>query len=79
MHLLRQRRITGFVLITAEPLTPSMGQAIIIGGGGFNLSHGMKLMDLIKIDDISSSHSFPLLLGWGALLVAWFQASFGFS
>ena len=40
--------IAGLVAITAEPLTPSMGQAIIIGAiGGIICMYGMKLMDII--------------------------------
>ena len=45
--------IAGLVAITAEPLTPSMGQAIIIGAiGGIICMYGMKLMDMLKIDDV---------------------------
>ena len=39
------------VSITAEPLTPTIGQAIIIGGiGGILCMYGMKLLDKLKID-----------------------------
>ena len=45
--------IAGLVAITAEPLTPSMGQAVIIGGiGGIICMYGMKLLDMLKIDDV---------------------------
>mgnify|MGYP003310748829 CR=1 FL=1 len=45
--------IAGLVAITAEPLTPSMGQAVIIGAiGGIICMYGMKLLDMLKIDDV---------------------------
>ena len=41
--------IAGLVAITAEPLTPSMGQAVIIGAiGGVICMYGMKLLDMLK-------------------------------
>ena len=65
--------IAGLVAITAEPLTPSMGQAIIIGAiGGIICMYGMKLMDLLKIDDVVMAIPAHLFAGiWGTLVVAW--------
>tara|TARA_Y100001934_G_scaffold203793_1_gene240537 strand:- start:136 stop:891 length:756 start_codon:yes stop_codon:yes gene_type:complete len=65
--------IAGLVAITAEPLTPSMGQAIIIGAiGGIICMYGMKLMDTLKIDDVVMAIPAHLFAGiWGTLVVAW--------
>ena len=65
--------IAGLVAITAEPLTPSMGQAIIIGGiGGVICMYGMKLLDMLKIDDVVMAIPAHLFAGiWGTLAVAW--------
>ena len=59
--------IAGLVAITAEPLTPSMGQAIIIGAiGGIICMYGMKLMDMLKIDDVVMAIPAHLFAGiWG--------------
>ena len=49
--------IAGLVAITAEPLTPSMGQAVIIGAiGGIICMYGMKLLDMLKIDDVVGAY-----------------------
>ncbi len=65
--------IAGLVAITAEPLAPSMGQAIIIGGiGGIICMYGMKLLDMFKIDDVVGAIPAHLFAGiWGTLIVAW--------
>ena len=65
--------IAGLVAITAEPLTPSMGQAVIIGAiGGIICMYGMKLMDMLKIDDVVMAIPAHLFAGiWGTLVVAW--------
>ncbi len=63
--------IAGLVAITAEPLTPSMGEAIIIGGiGGVICMYGMKLLDMLKIDDVVGAIPAHLFAGiWGTLIV----------
>jgi len=63
--------IAGLVSITAEPLTPSIGQAIIIGGiGGILCMYGMKLLDKLKIDDVVGAIPAHLVAGiWGTLIV----------
>ncbi len=63
--------IAGLVSITAEPLTPSIGQAIIIGGiGGILCMYGMKLLDKLKIDDVVGAIPAHLIAGiWGTLIV----------
>ena len=65
--------IAGLVAITAEPLTPSMGQAVVIGAiGGIICMYGMKLLDMLKIDDVVSAIPAHLFAGiWGTLVVAW--------
>ena len=65
--------IAGLVAITAEPLTPSMGQAVIIGAiGGIICMYGMKLLDMLKIDDVVGAIPAHLFAGiWGTLVVAW--------
>jgi Amt family ammonium transporter len=63
--------IAGLVSITAEPLTPSIGQAIIIGAiGGILCMYGMKLLDMLKIDDVVGAIPAHLIAGiWGTLVV----------
>ncbi len=63
--------IAGLVSITAEPLTPSIGQAIIIGGiGGILCMYGMKLLEKLKIDDVVGAIPAHLIAGiWGTLIV----------
>ncbi len=65
--------IAGLVAITAEPLAPSMGQAVIIGAvGGVICMYGMKLLDMLKIDDVVGAIPAHLFAGiWGTLVVAW--------
>ena len=65
--------IAGLVAITAEPLTHSMGQAVIIGAiGGIICMYGMKLLDMLKIDDVVGAIPAHLFAGiWGTLVVAW--------
>jgi Amt family ammonium transporter len=68
--------IAGLVSITAEPLTPSIGQAIIIGGiGGILCMYGMKLLDKFKIDDVVGAIPAHLIAGiWGTLIVPFTNA-----
>ena len=73
--------IAGLVAITAEPLAPSMGQAIVIGGiGGIICMYGMKLLDTLKLDDVVMAIPAHLFAGiFGTLVVPWSNkdASFG--
>jgi Amt family ammonium transporter len=73
--------IAGLVAITAEPLAPSMGQAVTIGAiGGIICMYGMKLMDILKLDDVVMAIPAHLFAGiWGTLIVPWSNqdASFG--
>ena len=50
-----------------------MGQAVIIGAiGGIICMYGMKLLDMLKIDDVVGAIPAHLFAGiWGTLVVAW--------
>ncbi|MEM8685690.1 MAG: ammonium transporter [Pseudomonadota bacterium] len=61
----------GLVAITAEPLTPSVPMAIIIGGiGGAIVVFAVPMLDKFKIDDVVGAIPVHLLAGiWGTLAV----------
>ncbi len=61
----------GLVAITAEPLTPSPGLAIFIGGvGGALVVFAVPLLDKLKIDDVVGAIPVHLIAGiWGTLAV----------
>jgi len=63
--------LAGLVSITAEPLTPSIGQAILIGGfGAVLVTFAVPLFDKLKIDDVVGALSVHLVCGiWGTLAV----------
>ena len=63
--------LAGLVAITAEPLAPSVFQAIIIGGvGGAIVVFAVPALDKLKIDDVVGAISVHLLAGiWGTLIV----------
>lgn len=64
--------IGGLVSITAEPLTPSMLDAVLIGGvGGVLVVVTVPLLDKLKIDDVVGAIPAHLVCGiWGTLIVA---------
>ncbi len=68
--------IGGLVSITAEPLAPSMGGAVLIGAiGGILVVLSVPLLDKFKIDDVVGAIPAHLVCGiWGTLIVA---ASYG--
>ena len=68
--------IGGLVSITAEPLAPSMGGALLIGGvGGVLVVLTVPLLDKFKIDDVVGAIPAHLVCGiWGTIIVA---ASYG--
>ena len=65
--------LAGLVSITAEPLTPVMWEAAIIGAvGGLIVVFTVPLLDKLKIDDVVGAIPVHLFAGiWGTLIVAW--------
>ncbi|NOC93999.1 MULTISPECIES: ammonium transporter [unclassified Ruegeria] len=65
--------LAGLVSITAEPLAPSLFQALIIGGiGGVIVVYTVPLLDKMKIDDVVGAIPVHLIAGfWGTFIVAW--------
>ncbi len=65
--------LAGLVAITAEPLAPTVGQAIIIGGiGGILPVIFVPLLDKLKIDDVVGAIPVHLVAGiWGTMIVPW--------
>ena len=61
----------GLVAVTAEPLAPSPGLAIFIGGiGGIIVVLAVPLLDKLKIDDVVGAIPVHLLCGiWGTIAV----------
>ena len=64
--------LAGLVSITAEPLTPTLGAATLIGGiGGVIVVFAVPLLDKFKIDDVVGAIPVHLLAGiWGTIAVA---------
>jgi len=65
--------LAGLVSITAEPLMPSILQAVIIGGvGGAIVVIAVPLLDRLQIDDVVGAIPVHLVAGiWGTLIVPW--------
>ncbi len=65
--------LAGLVSITAEPLTPAIWQAVVIGAiGGVIVVFTVPLLDKLKIDDVVGAIPVHLVAGiWGTLVVAW--------
>jgi Amt family ammonium transporter len=63
--------IAGLVSITAEPLTPIIGEAILIGGiGGILCMFAMRALVFFKIDDVVGAIPAHLIAGiWGTIVV----------
>ncbi len=63
--------LAGLVSITAEPLTPSIGAATLIGAiGGVIVVFGVPFLDKLKIDDVVGAIPVHLFAGiWGTLAV----------
>ena len=63
--------LAGLVSITAEPLTPTLGVATLIGGiGGVIGVFAVPLLDKLKIDDVVGAIPVHLIAGiWGTLAV----------
>ncbi len=63
--------LAGLVSITAEPLAPSPGLAIVIGGiGGLLVVVAVPVLDKFKIDDVVGAIPVHLVAGiWGTIAV----------
>ncbi len=63
--------LAGLVSITAEPLTPSLGLATLIGAvGGVIVVFAVPMLDRFKIDDVVGAIPVHLFAGiWGTLAV----------
>jgi ammonium transporter, Amt family len=63
--------LAGLVSITAEPLTPSLGAATIIGAvGGVIIVFAVPFLDKLKIDDVVGAIPVHLFCGiWGTIAV----------
>ncbi|WP_319531518.1 ammonium transporter [uncultured Cohaesibacter sp.] len=63
--------LAGLVAITAEPLNPTIGEAIVIGAiGAAIVVFTVPLLDKLKIDDVVGAIPVHLLCGiWGTMVV----------
>lgn len=63
--------LAGLVSITAEPLTPGLGMATLIGGvGGVIVVFAIPLLDRLRIDDVVGAIPVHLFAGiWGTIAV----------
>ena len=63
--------LAGLVSITAEPLTPTLGVAVLIGAvGGLIVVFSVPMLDKFKIDDVVGAIPVHLIAGiWGTLAV----------
>lgn len=63
--------LAGLVSITAEPLTPSLGAATLIGAtGGVIIVFAVPFLDKLKIDDVVGAIPVHLICGiWGTIAV----------
>ncbi len=63
--------LAGLVSITAEPLTPSLGAATLIGAvGGAIVVFAVPMLDKLKIDDVVGAIPVHLMAGiWGTIAV----------
>ncbi|MFN3765960.1 MAG: ammonium transporter [Aliihoeflea sp.] len=68
--------LAGLVSITAEPLTPGLGSATLIGAiGGVIVVFSVPLLDKFKIDDVVGAIPVHLLAGiWGTIAVVFTNA-----
>jgi len=72
--------LAGLVSITAEPLTPSIASAALIGGvGGIIVVIAVPLLDRLHIDDVVGAIPVHLLAGiWGTIAVPFTNADTSF-
>ena len=72
--------LAGLVAITAEPLQPTVLQAIIVGGvGAAIVVFAVPMLDKLKIDDVVGAIPVHLMAGiWGTFIVPWSNAGTSF-
>jgi Amt family ammonium transporter len=72
LPLILNGALAGLVAITAEPLAPNPGQAMLIGAGGsLFMLLGCRVLDLLRIDDVVGAVPVHLFAGiWGTLAVS---------
>ena len=65
--------IGGLVSITADPLSPAIWQAVLIGAfGGVIVTVAVPLLDRLRIDDVVGAIPAHLFCGvWGTMIVPW--------
>lgn len=68
--------IGGLVSISADPMSPALWQAALIGGmGGVIVTVGAPLLDRFRIDDVVGAIPAHLFCGvWGTLVAPWTNA-----
>ncbi|MEZ5675163.1 MAG: ammonium transporter [Thalassovita sp.] len=73
--------LAGLVSITAEPLTPTLGAATLIGAvGGVIVVFVVPMLDKLKIDDVVGAIPVHLVCGiWGTIAVAFTNADASFA
>ncbi|EEX16464.1 probable ammonium transporter, marine subtype [Citreicella sp. SE45] len=73
--------LAGLVSITAEPLTPTLGAALIIGAiGGIIVVFAVPMIDKLKIDDVVGAIPVHLICGiWGTIAVVFTNADASFA
>ena len=71
LTLMLNGALAGLVSITAEPLAPSMAQAVLIGAiGGLLMMVGTKVLEDLLLDDVVGAIPVHLVGGiWGTLAV----------
>ncbi len=72
LPLILNGALAGLVSITAEPLAPSMPQAVMIGAaGGILMIFATRLMERARLDDVVGAIPVHLAAGtWGTIAVA---------
>lgn len=71
LSLVLNGALGGLVSITAEPSTPGLGEAVMIGAvGGLIVVFGVPLLDRLRIDDVVGAIPTHMACGiWGTLAV----------
>lgn len=72
LPLILNGALAGLVSITAEPVLPTMGQAITIGGiGSLFMMMASRVLEYLRLDDVVGAIPVHLIAGiWGTLAVA---------